>query len=515
MGSRFLYYTSGSFYEIELLDKLSGLISSSDIDFPQIFNRMSSLKHKIMLKHYFMLVPVDESLLVHIKNLNRLVYFITVERLSDIIATIIKYIPLEQWSVLEDPIVYEFVKKHTKFTRYGFFSMLYRMMKERLLPVGKSIPQEVLLCSRRIVFEIDTGIDDVKDIPLIAKNELAMIMYCSETNIFRQDSFIRELTCRCVYNILLFLYSKTAFFSSLLFKAYRDMFRPIDTGMSKIVQSILTDLSYMWIEESVLTDVISHLCVTNEWTPDNLVETMLYALPNRQLCHLYALLNRYKIVLSDHSKQLETRYEPEIILRVKNNINRLEKLLQNYSCDIDSQTIKNPLHYILNPEVLDDCRLPLMSKQGLNELYLREQYSCANSMEYINKKLINLERPGFKEEIEKQIRDLTSKEQKAVYTDHTNINSFHPSKLFCLVCKKDYDKTCEKALKCNEKLSLEENKQRLRMIESCMQKRIMYRHTCAYETEDSHKIKNEDSHQIEIDGLNLSTEKCKGILSSI
>ena len=148
-----------------------------------------------------------------------------------------------------------------------------------------------------------------------------------------------------------------------------------------------------------------------------------------------------------------------------------------------------------------------MSKQGLNELYLREKYSCANSMEYINKKLINLERPGFKKEIENEIQNMTSKEQKAVHTDHSNIKSLHPSRLFCLVCKKDYDKTCENVLKCNETISLEENKQRLRTIESCMQKRIMYRHTCSYEPDDSH--------QIAIDDLNLASEKCKGILNSI
>ena len=515
MASIFLYQTNGSSHEVLLLNHLSSLLSSNESNFPEVCKRLTHLKHKIMLKHYFMAVAVDESLSNHIRNLKRLVYFITVDRISDIIYTILKYIPTEQWSSLETPDVYEFIEKHTKFTRYGYYSLLYRMLKETLLPIGKPILSEVLRCRNRIVFDIDTGIDDVNDISLIAKNEIAMIMYCSELNIFRQDSFIRELTCRCVYNVLLFLYTKTAFFSSLMFKALRDMFRLIDTGMSRIIQSILNDLSHMWIEESVLTDVISYLCVTNEWTPDNILETMLYALPTRQLCHLYVLLNRYKIVLFDHSKQLEDRYEPELLLRVKKNIVRLEKKLRGYSCDLNSQPIKNPLHYILDSEVLDDCRLPLMSKQGLNELYLREKYSCSNSIDYINKKLIKLDRPGFKEDIERQISTLTSKEKEAVRTDHRNINSFHPSRLFCLVCKKDYDNTCNSVLKCSAKLSPEENKQRLRTIQSCMQKRIMYRHTCAYETEDSHKIKNEDSHQIEIDGLNLSTEKCKGILSSI
>jgi hypothetical protein len=76
MGSKFLYKTNGSFHEVEILDNLSALIGSSDNDFHQIFNRMSSLKHKIMAKHYLMSVPVDESMIVHIKNIVKWAVFI-------------------------------------------------------------------------------------------------------------------------------------------------------------------------------------------------------------------------------------------------------------------------------------------------------------------------------------------------------------------------------------------------------------------------------------------------------
>jgi hypothetical protein len=316
---------------------------------------------------------------------------------------------------------------------------------------------------------------------------------------------IRELTSRFVNNLEFHIHYRTALYASLLCKSISKLFKNIKTTMSTIVYDNVLTLSEMWLDESICTDIISFLCESKEWTPDHLIHVMIYLLNSTQLSYLYSVLENYKTIMERDNKMLNIRFDPIIVHRVNTNLNLIQSKL-DISNSSEIILKPNPMTYWLDDHHIKEYNTSHLSQQGLNEIFYKEEIKCSHGSDYIYHKMKMLDSDISIEEIQKEINEANYKEKKSVIQDYTSRIGMKPSRLFCISCKKDYDNVCQEVKKCKTNLSMEENKKLLSTIQSCMQKRIMYAHTCEY--------KLDDGHQSSINQLEQNTETCKGIIVS-
>lgn len=476
--------------------------NENDIDL--ILNKHKQLQGKIGVKQYLMSRMIDRSPLVHLKDCKRLKNMMKTETLGTLWKELILYIPLHFLYQLEDPDLFTFIENHTSLSRFTFYTEVYKRCKQLYIPTYPGHIQEFILTrSETYTFFFSTGMDYSCPIASFMKCEIAMLQYFSEINLFHSDKMIRELSSRMLHNLEVFLSESSALYASLVLRSIQLIFQSIQTPMSKYIAQDCKNLAQIWMDDSVLTDIIGYLCEETEWTREELLQLLLWSLSEIQLHQLYCILESILKLTDETNYRLYTRFDKIVIRRVKQNVNLiLERLSKFLLSNCSVSLIDNPLYYCLDDELIQEYKKPHLSQQGINELYFRERMKCNMTPEYIYEKMKILE---FNHEIiAKEIKELHYKEKNPIRQDYTSISSFHPSSLYCINCKQDYDKICNEVEKCKHTHSKESNQLKLKTIQSCMQKRIAFKHTCQRNIDKGHDKAIQD--------LVRSSETCKGLI---
>jgi hypothetical protein len=422
-------------------------------------------KYKLSNKQYLSIIYVDEQSLIHLQIIEKLLPLLTISSTTNIWTDIINNTSLENIINFQDEKIISHILNYTTLNKFMLFNQLYKRIKKILIPIAQPINNDIIKRSNHISIYIKTPYENyVGNIGNLERLEISIMLKIVEFEITNID-FLKELTNRFLNNIELWIHHNSAIYCCQYAKTVASYFLAINTTSSKYVYNRLIQLANHWFDETIVVEVLGSLCIDyNQYIMKDLnnndiplIWSILGIMNKKQVCLLKNIVNNYRRLIDEDIKIWRTKYDNTILDHLEKNIIYISNQLQTINCNIYPFTPHFPFLDVESQESQNNEAY--LTQQGLNELYLKEKIYCKNNINKI-----------------KDIKD---------FQDYFN---FLPSRIPCKKCYQEYVETCKQIKKCNEKLSIDENKKMYNIIESCIIKRLKYKHTCEHKVDSGHDL---------------------------